>query len=792
MCYNEIVGTKIVPEVVMTKLLRKILLAALTLCMTAGIVAVAAACGQPKNDIDYSVTVQCDDAAILSAVKVQLLKSDGTAAADAKSPDAAGKAAFTLAPATYTIKLTGDGLDAYTYPETRVTESAPSATVKLTAKQTKDTVTYTLTVQYPDGTPLADWAVSLCTSVTGEENQACYPAFTDKNGVAVLELDPGVYEVHVDNQDQLNGYTFDNKAYTMSETDNTKTVKLTAAGSSLTLTGSWLSLDGKTYTLDIEDGTLYFCSEKVNGASETDGTIAFTVGGTAYTLTRHAAIKNALTLSFNDVQELLIPKAGLSYVTVPDLFNGTWSNDASGETLYFTGNTFTAPNGEDGHVVAVTEKKTASEDADTPSSYELITLVTAKIYELSYHGDNGILYLAQNGTQTEFIKTGLGTETDARVLDQLEGNYSFELKITESSSSSSFETTYFYVAQYLKYTPKQDETYTVWDPDSTVQDYDLSLSIYTGLQADGTEQLLVNWISVIPDTRYETFTLKANTAYMFYVCAQPTNSMRGLPPLTVSFSVAKGDRPPVETVHIPSVFRGTWYNTADKTKTAIISEYKVLWNGAKATLKSASESEVKLEIGGGAWTLKLSGATLTAENGGETISFTPVPAAAPKIHGYYQGVWLNSANPDEVLAIGENYINWSRARVSVATSDLQQTIVVIDNALWRLEFVNANLKLSKTDGSESCMFQKSNALSNFKSTYLGTWKTADAATTLKFTLARAEWNGESVEIWKGKDDDCLIFTCKGVTYVVKLTVQDGKNTLQVSVLGDTQTYVLTK
>ncbi len=122
-----------------------IALAAVTvICLSLG----AAACGEDEKEektVNYSVTVVCDDPAVLVGVKVQLTKN-GTPT-EAK-PLVNGKAVFALEAGEYTVSLFGVP-DDYTYESKTLTAAAPEATVTLT-KKPEETVGYTVTVVCDD------------------------------------------------------------------------------------------------------------------------------------------------------------------------------------------------------------------------------------------------------------------------------------------------------------------------------------------------------------------------------------------------------------------------------------------------------------------------------------------------------------------------------------------------------------------------------------------------------------------------------------------------------------------
>ncbi len=173
--------------------------------------------------VQYTVTVTCDDASALAGIKVQLKKGSALAGEKALTD---GKATFELEAGAYAVTLSGVP-EAYTYEEANLATTTPSVTIALTAKNLPDAdgkYTFTLTVQYPDGSPVADLFVQLCS--TGDSG-ACNPATTDEKGVITLKLTPDTYEVHIDNPPE--GYTFDNTQYTMDETTGSLTVILTQA-----------------------------------------------------------------------------------------------------------------------------------------------------------------------------------------------------------------------------------------------------------------------------------------------------------------------------------------------------------------------------------------------------------------------------------------------------------------------------------------------------------------------------------------------------------------------------------
>lgn len=167
------------------------------------------------GNVTYTIEVVCEDTNILGGLEVQLVNTSGAPAASA--PIVNGKATFLLPAATYTVNIvTAPGfegfLDGYVFNIEMVTATTKSATVTITPEgEPSDKVSYTVTVLLPDGTPVNDIYAQLC----GGPLNVCIRRKTNENGVAQFELDAGNYEVHIDETDWPNGYTFDDTKYTM-------------------------------------------------------------------------------------------------------------------------------------------------------------------------------------------------------------------------------------------------------------------------------------------------------------------------------------------------------------------------------------------------------------------------------------------------------------------------------------------------------------------------------------------------------------------------------------------------
>lgn len=209
----------------MKKFIKSLIVFALTLLVTAGIVALSA-CGSGK--LKYTVNVECEDAPlVLGGLEIQLKNSDG--AVVAKADAAGGSASFELEKGEYTVILVEkagfEGLiEDYVYAIKSISESSPTADIRLTPAEGEETeeIEYNVTLVKPDGTPVPLVSVQLCGGPTG----SCYSKRTDENGVAAFSLPAGEYEVHI--EQKISGFTFDNNEYKMGSTGGNLTVLLKA------------------------------------------------------------------------------------------------------------------------------------------------------------------------------------------------------------------------------------------------------------------------------------------------------------------------------------------------------------------------------------------------------------------------------------------------------------------------------------------------------------------------------------------------------------------------------------
>ena len=158
---------------------KQIIFSALSLCLALGVCGVATACGGEKQTtVDYSVTVTCDDSAVLDGVKVELTNENGiTVEGCGAKALTAGKATFEAAPGTYQVELSGVP-EEYTWEPATVTEAKPDVTVALTLADTEENVAFTITVVNDKDEPVEGAEIQICS--VGDEGGSCFGGDTTK------------------------------------------------------------------------------------------------------------------------------------------------------------------------------------------------------------------------------------------------------------------------------------------------------------------------------------------------------------------------------------------------------------------------------------------------------------------------------------------------------------------------------------------------------------------------------------------------------------------------------------
>ncbi len=138
--------------------------------------------------VTYSVTVTCDDAAVLAAVKVQLLRGEDIAAGPLSPTQ--GRADFSLPAGTYTVLLTGMP-ETYTYESATVTAQAPSVTLALTLQDER--ISYSVSVTCDNALAFTDLKAALY----AQDGTLAAGPMALLNGRAVFKLLPATYTVEL-------------------------------------------------------------------------------------------------------------------------------------------------------------------------------------------------------------------------------------------------------------------------------------------------------------------------------------------------------------------------------------------------------------------------------------------------------------------------------------------------------------------------------------------------------------------------------------------------------------------
>ena len=253
-----------------------------------------AACSQDEKPITYTVSVTCADASAeeLADISVQLFGGSTAATEPAALTD--GKAVFSLAPATYTVKLTGTLLSTHTYPETTLTAEQPSATVALTPSVPAAKIDYSVTV-----TCAQDPSAAAGVTVQLLQGETLMGEKVPENGVAKFSLAADTYHV------KLTGVP---AAYTYEETDVTAqspdvTIALTPKPDGLIVYSVTVTCDESSVFGDLK--AEFIDAEGLVAA----GPLAF-IGGSA--VCRLAPAAYTVTLSGSALSDYTYPQTTLT------------------------------------------------------------------------------------------------------------------------------------------------------------------------------------------------------------------------------------------------------------------------------------------------------------------------------------------------------------------------------------------------------------------------------------------------------------------------------------------------
>ncbi len=719
---------------------KKILLCSLALCLAIGTACFAAACGGGQKNIQYTVSVSCEDGDALEEVEVSL-KTEGGAAVENGGPKALtdGKASFSLPSATYRVALSNVP-EGYQWDPAWVSEERPNATVTLYPAVQK--AEYAVTAVDEEGSPVAGVLFSL----TDAEGKKAASAQTGADGKALLKAPLGSYTLCVDLTPE--GYLAETFDGTMSANALSKTLTFTAFEPLSELPapfrGSWHDLEGRVALL-INSGALLYNGEPLGAYAGQDGEILFWAGDTAAHLKPYEKLGGTLLLEQDGRSTPLLPDDGLPYISVPAYLGGTWTiSDEEGNaihTLLFEGSTFTLE-GTDGFVASYLD------GGETESIVGIIeTGDLAGIYFITYVKGTGGLEVP--GFDLPFFKSGAGTSADPEVITDLAQEFSCQL-IATSRDVGGFMQQWSYSTAYFTYTAGgEDETYTL-----IANDYDLLFTLTkTDAAEDDLSAVLINWDVNSATSNYVPFTLEAGTQYTITVTSGRTSSRR-LDPCVMTFKVEAGAKEAPAPRIVPAHFHGIWYNKADDNDRITIMSGAhpawesdvLLWGGDAMELISAQGDVLTVKRGEAVWTFTRDGATLTGQCGGESAVFSLLssnPHSAP-IPSAYGGLWMcdGSRSPsgkteyiyivpltyegvgDEAEIVDDGAFYWMGRAAVVTDASLLGLTIVMDDEVYSGSYNYATgLTVSKEDGSESYVFtapSQSQYVNDF-SAIEGTW-----------------------------------------------------------------------
>ncbi len=787
------------------------------ICLAAVVAMCALGCDKtpaPTEKTTYTVTVTCAESE-LPDIDVSLYKGDNIVQT---KPLTDGKAVFQVESDTYTVKLTGVP-DTYEYSQKIVTADIHEVTIELIAKEepAPEEIRYSVTVLFPDGNPAARQPIQLCTAPTADGNAgSCYPMITDDNGVANKLLPPDTYEVHIIPADLPSGFAFDDSAYKVTVESPSTTAYIQAVGTpepapeavEQDFYGSWRTLDGKTFNITVNANATVVNAEPVD-RTFANNTLSFSLGNYKYSVIKHEYADAVLILKYGATRELLVPANGYSLVTLSSDFKGTWTNPEQPDFSFYLRETVfnLTQDGKTnmGYVLGLRSEGTYSRifaviaDETDPANpvygaYELVYNISDKTIDF---GDKG-----------EFSRTGLGTESDPFVLENLIGDYRYDLKITEFETENFGRKNYTYEPFYLSYIPSKEESYVVGDAIATNIDEQLSLTIGvpSGANDDGSVSYnnVLSWVSALPENGWENITLAANTEYIFIIGAYPeSSSVKPLSPCKVGFKVKSGDFEIPAKVEVPSDFTGTWYGEDDKTDTITFTRSCIYWQGDAANPYSLENGALTATFGDKTYTFSADLTSLTVTSEGESKKYTAISPNPVSISNTYEGIW--KAKDGRLLAFditqqGSDFILNSVILSGVKSEDIKilgtvnnvfEIKVLIKNEIYIFSRDNGS-NILMTSASESVTFTGTEYVSSFNDSYYGIWSNENITVSISKSRiqGRADsfiYNGKTVSIWKNGDD--LLFYADTTIYKITL---EANNLILTDYLDDSVTITLTK
>ncbi len=679
----------------MRKKLKIFLLSACALVLALGAIAVAACGGGDggEDPILYTVSVTCEKANALSGVKVEIKKS-GTSVETKGLTD--GKAEFRLAPDTYQASIVES-----TLPEGYVsdpamatlTAKAPNKTFALVEEGTDDptTVTYTVKVLMPDGSPAAGLNIQLCTEATGGTNEGCYPATTDATGTATLELEENTYELHIDTPPA--GTKFDNTEYKVTAESPSLTARLDYADKIeyvVNVTCADNVLDDVEVTLSTiaqeGDGT----AEDAGGMSErkplVNGSATFLLAPDVYFVTLHLPdyIKEDYTYAQPDALTPSSPSVAIEIVPNVQEFTVNVSCE-NAEAL--TGITVEVFQGDVSVLVAPLVNGSATFELERLE----YTVALKNVPEHYVYVANQSLNVTHPALELELLYVpweGQGTEDDPFLLTDLAGSYNIKLPTLVMDIWDARPVPLPYL---FSYTPDADKTFTLVSAYPYVGIFLVAKKDYS---AGTVSSHLVYWDGN-QETSRTTFTLKANTEYLMTVEDISNEGNR------MVFTIAEGNGADVHIfpADIAGDWKDDWTNDGSGAHVGVTVENNtVTADGAAADITAISDKDgvftLEFTAGGANYKLTYTYASkeLKVEKNGTSYTLQKRVIIDDKpfegsINSNLLGTYHNVDDRNEILIVEANSVTWGNRTIELKVNNWFEGFTAsVDGEIWHFYF----------------------------------------------------------------------------------------------------------
>lgn len=726
---------------------KQIILTGLSLSLALGTAGALAACGEGgggKDPIEYSVTVTCEDPAVLADIEVELTTAAGLTAEGGEAKAlTAGKATFEAAPGTYQVELSG-APEEYTWEPATVSEAKPDVTVALTLDDTD--VTYTVTVVDPDEEPVAGVLIQICT--VGNAG-GCYgddTTVTDAQGKVEIEAPEASYEVHIlegipeglDYDNEVDGpdniLTAEEHSITIAlreKPDGTREkpflFKTPFAGTQTIVLPaykdneatayvyySYTATETAIYTLSYDSAFSYMdVSIAANGQHATP-IATWNIAAESYAF----QLKQDTTYSFRFADgratasggevPLTVTKTGLS---IPADYAGTWTDVPKAETPKWTV-VFTDNNGN--WTVTLNNKTAEPGLADRGAGFIL-----------TYDGDVYSIALTTDDAGISSLQLAWGNDRSVFLFKEGDhpapGTQLNPIKMTQEGLVKAWSVETDMEGKYYTFTATETKAYTLTVTSVSKAKCEAVINL-----DDGDDSIVGDW-SGAADAK-TTFTITSGKTYILNVAITDPTDETGEKNVTgtVAFTIAEGADAEAEGPAIPDeILAIDWVcetNSSVKltlTKTTVLVSRYGFESAENVTSVEEKEGKTVITYGSKNFTLTYDpqAKTLTAVQGSNTFVFKPKEdkGGAISLPEGWRGTWqltdFGASAPSQVVTITENTITWTTGAGAGKTF----TITDYDETNMIISF--------KTDDGLTGTIERQ-----------FTWDTVDNITAIKITL----------------------------------------------------------